>query len=49
MWEFDKQAGNGICFLSAGLYPFIPGDLLKIAIAAALPSGWRLLRSAQIK
>ena len=31
--------------LQAGLYPFIIGDLLKIAAAAlALPSGWLLLR-----
>ncbi|HEX76280.1 MAG TPA: biotin transporter BioY [Dehalococcoidia bacterium] len=31
--------------LEAGLYPFIIGDLLKIAAAAlALPSGWLLLR-----
>jgi len=30
--------------LTAGLYPFIIGDLLKIAIAAILlPSGWKLL------
>ena len=30
--------------LVVGLYPFIVGDLLKIALAAALlPSGWRLL------
>jgi len=30
--------------LSAGLYPFIPGDLTKIALAAvALPSGWALM------
>lgn len=30
--------------LTAGLYPFIPGDLLKIALAAILlPSGWKLL------
>jgi biotin transport system substrate-specific component len=30
--------------LSVGLYPFIVGDLLKIALAAAvLPSGWKLL------
>jgi biotin transporter BioY len=28
-----------------GLYPFIIGDLLKIALAAALlPSGWKLLK-----
>lgn len=31
--------------LRVGLYPFIIGDLLKIALAAALlPSGWKLLR-----
>ena len=31
--------------LVVGLYPFIVGDLLKIALAAALlPSGWKLLR-----
>ena len=30
--------------LTAGLYPFIPGDLIKIALAsAAVPSGWALL------
>jgi len=30
--------------LRVGLYPFIIGDLLKIALAAALlPSGWKLL------
>jgi len=30
--------------LVVGLYPFIPGDLLKIALAAILlPSGWKLL------
>ena len=30
--------------LAEGLYPFIVGDALKIALAAAaLPSGWRLL------
>ena len=30
--------------LTAGLYPFIPGDVLKIALAAILlPSGWKLL------
>ena len=31
--------------LDAGLYPFIPGDLYKLVLAAlALPAGWRLLR-----
>ncbi len=30
--------------LSAGLYPFIPGDALKLVLAAvALPSGWALV------
>ena len=30
--------------LSAGFYPFIPGDLTKIALAAiALPSGWAVI------
>ena len=30
--------------LSAGFYPFIPGDLTKIGLAAiALPSGWALV------
>jgi biotin transport system substrate-specific component len=31
--------------LPLGLYPFIPGDLVKLAIATTvLPSGWALLR-----
>lgn len=30
--------------LATGLYPFIPGDLIKVALAAvAVPSGWALL------
>jgi len=30
--------------LAIGLYPFMPGDLLKLVLAAvALPSGWALL------
>jgi len=37
------QIGNSI--LAVGLYPFIIGDLLKIAVASVLlPSGWRLLK-----
>ena len=33
--------------LTVGVYPFIIGDLLKIALAAVLlPSGWKLLESA---
>ncbi len=31
--------------LALGLFPFIPGDVVKIALAAAvLPLGWKLLR-----
>jgi biotin transport system substrate-specific component len=31
--------------LALGLFPFLPGDLVKIALAAALlPLGWKLLR-----
>ena len=30
--------------LAVGLYPFIPGDLIKVVLAAvALPSGWAVL------
>ena len=30
--------------LQTGFFPFIPGDLLKIALATAiLPTGWKLL------
>jgi biotin transport system substrate-specific component len=33
-----------------GVYPFIPGDLLKVALAAAvLPAGWKLLERLNIK
>jgi biotin transport system substrate-specific component len=36
-------AGDGI--LAVGLYPFLIGDLIKIALAAVLlPGGWRLAR-----
>ena len=31
--------------LTAGLWPFIPGDLVKIGLAAVLlPTGWKLLK-----
>ena len=31
--------------LDAGLLPFIPGDVVKMVLAAlALPSAWRLVR-----
>jgi len=36
--------GLSVKVLTAGLYPFIIGDLLKIVLAAILlPSGWKLL------
>lgn len=36
--------------LAVGLYPFIVGDILKIALAAAvLPAGWKLLNYLKIK
>jgi biotin transport system substrate-specific component len=35
--------------LSLGLYPFIPGDLAKIILAAILlPSGWKLLSHSRL-
>ncbi len=40
---------NANKILIVGLYPFIPGDLLKIALAAILlPSGWKLLGRTQL-
>jgi biotin transporter BioY len=50
----------GVCWLAAmtnirtaltvGLYPFIVGDILKIALAAAvLPAGWKLLNCLKTK
>jgi len=37
--------GFGSSLLSIGLYPFLPGELAKVALAAAiLPSGWKLLK-----
>lgn len=36
--------------LTVGLYPFIVGDILKIALAAAvLPAGWKLLNYLKTK
>ena len=36
--------------LTVGLYPFVFGDLLKIAFAAALlPSGWKLVKFGGLK
>ena len=32
-----------------GFYPFIPGDIVKIALAAALlPSGWKLIKNISL-
>jgi biotin transport system substrate-specific component len=40
---FAKPLGGGA--LAVGLYPFLPGDVLKIALAAALlPSGWKIIQ-----
>jgi biotin transport system substrate-specific component len=50
----------GVCWLAImtnirtaftiGLYPFIVGDVLKVALAAAvLPAGWKLLNRFKIK
>ncbi|MHC4458307.1 MAG: biotin transporter BioY [Planctomycetota bacterium] len=40
----SSLTGAGKAVLAQGLYPFIVGDLLKIALAAILlPSGWKLL------
>ena len=36
--------------LIAGLISFIPGDLLKVAMAAAvLPAGWKLMERLDLK
>ena len=41
--------GSGSSILAVGLYPFLVGDSLKIALAAAvLPSAWKLLRFANL-
>jgi biotin transport system substrate-specific component len=38
-----QSLGGGI--LAVGLYPFLPGDAVKIALATVLlPSGWKILR-----
>ena len=43
--SFFAGALGGRGVLAVGLYPFLLGDLLRIALAAMLlPSGWRLLR-----
>jgi biotin transport system substrate-specific component len=40
---------NANKIMNVGLYPFVPGDLLKIALAAILlPSAWKLLGPAKL-
>lgn len=42
-----KPLGGGV--LAVGLYPFLLGDALKIALATVLlPSGWRLVRHFRV-
>ncbi|HNY78535.1 MAG: biotin transporter BioY [Sedimentisphaerales bacterium] len=39
---FGRSLGS---VLAIGLYPFLPGEVVKIALATALlPAGWRLIR-----
>ena len=46
LWLTNFVPANSV--LPAGLYPFIPGDLLKLSLAAvALPSGWALVNRAR--
>jgi biotin transport system substrate-specific component len=42
---FARPSGIGLeAALRTGLYPFVPADLIKIAIASAiLPTAWRLI------
>jgi biotin transport system substrate-specific component len=41
----SRLMGVSKSVMSAGLYPFVVGDLAKIALAAAvLPAGWKLLK-----
>jgi len=43
---FARPLGGGV--LAVGLYPFLAGDVVKIALATALlPAGWRLIRHFQ--
>lgn len=42
VYVFGQSLGN---VLAVGLYPFLPGDIVKIALATALlPAGWKLIR-----
>jgi biotin transport system substrate-specific component len=45
MFWLSRLMGISKSVLATGLYPFIVGDLAKIALAAAvLPAGWKLLK-----
>lgn len=51
LWCLDRCLGKPLSgsLLAVGLYPFLPGDLLKIALAAALlPAGWKIVRYFQV-
>ncbi|MFN2416714.1 MAG: biotin transporter BioY [Pyrinomonadaceae bacterium] len=46
-WAWLSLAVGGAQALRLGVLPFLPGDVVKIALAAAaLPAGWALLRKA---
>jgi len=47
-WFALSTHTNAIAALRVTVLPFIPGDIIKILLAAAvLPSGWKLLRKQQ--
>src|SRR5947208_5027875 len=47
-WFALSTRTNALTALSVAVVPFIPGDIVKILLAAAvLPSGWMLLRKNQ--
>ncbi|MBN1509244.1 MAG: biotin transporter BioY [Sedimentisphaerales bacterium] len=46
---FAKPLG-GSSVLAVGLYPFLPGDAVKIALAAILlPAGWKMIRHFRLE
>ncbi len=49
-WAWLSQFMPPMVAFKAGVTPFIIGDIVKIALAAAvLPSGWALLRRSKLK
>ena len=47
-WFALSTHTNALTALSVAVLPFIPGDIIKILLAAAvLPSGWMLLKKSQ--